>query len=201
MKELFTTRTVTYRARPSEEDEDLIIEIDELRSLSEPTDADAERLAILEANQVLVPEYRYTIGVLSVLDNNRRDANLRKARAFIVDTYGISVSDYLELPAGDREDGYGATLESMNRILGWATVIVSIQKIESRNVDVVGDFSTQWEVVDIPETWNDIESFLGSVNLSLMRALMQKVESLNPGVFLYRMNGESSKKFGVLSKI
>ena len=201
MIDLFTTRTATYRERPSEEDEDLIIAVDELRSLESPTDADAERLATLEANQVLVPEYRYTIGVLSVLDGNRRDANLRKERAYILDTFGTTVSDFLNLSADERDDGYGATLESMNIILGWATIIVAVKVIEERQADMLSDFATPWAPVTTPDTWGDIEGFLGGIDRELLRALMQKTESLNPGMFLWRMNGESSKKFGVLSKI
>lgn len=197
---LFTTRILFYRARPDQDAIDDLDEIKELEAIVEPTDEQSARLAELQqTTQALVDEYKYTVGVISVLQGNQRSANLRKARAWIEEQCGISVSDHLNIPEADRQDDWFPTLEFMNAATSWATVSVALRGIKHRQTDLLSDFKTEWEEIDIPPEWATISGFLDSIDRELLSGLISKISEINPGMLLIGRDDENSKKYGVVS--
>ena len=199
MDSLFTTRIVFYRARPGQDAINILDELDALRATPEPTDEQSERLATLGAEQIMVSEYKFTVGSISVLAGNRRSANLRTARAWIEENCGVSITDHLNVAEEDRPDDWYSTLQFMNAASSWATIIVSIRSIEQRQVDIIGDTKSAWEPTPMPEAWATVGGFLDSIDPELLLALTTKISELNPGTLLLGGDDTNRKKFGVVN--
>lgn len=196
---LFTTRTVFYRTLPpSQEEVDMIAEQAALNALDELTDEQKERLEELNASNVTVDEYRFTVGSISVLQDAQVKAKQRLARAWILERFGVSAYEYSNLPVEERQEDWLDNLRLMNNAWAWATVTVAIRKIEHRLADMLSDKTLPWETESMPEEWATIEGFLDSLQFDLLDALKDKISQLNPTA----INGgdsEEAKKFGVIS--
>lgn len=197
MKDNFlATRTVIYRTEPSAEDMAILRQQEALQAVLEPTDEQSEELASLCAERVLVDEYRYTLSAYSVVQKARREANTNKARAWIGAATGVPFTE----SSTEDENSDGIDRDSLFYMSwAWATILPAITLVEVRQVDMLGDYKTEWTPETIPEGWKDIDTFLASVRDDLFFELRNRANELNPHLLLGVPQDELSKKFGVVS--
>ena len=140
-----------------------------------------QQRAQIEAEFPTGAQVRLTLGAVSSYEIGVYNALLREARELIKERHGAEAKDYLANDDPIRLNEWG---NYHNRAVMFACLL----KVEGRD-----SAEAEWEVVDLPEEWRNIETFAKSIPVDLANQWLVEAIRLNPGQFL-ALPGDDEKK-------
>lgn len=186
------------------------------RKVREMASASPEKLREIKASLPCLVQYSMTFTSATMREEVERSALIKSVTDWFEGTYGIAPPMYavwfrdtyitntetrIEYPEGEklsRDEASRIYLVTLD-IGRWATMLVCLKKVETREVSMWDDKDDPaWKEIAVPDDWKNFEQFLDIFPRSLFDEAVQICDDLNPSVFMIRTD-EDAKNFGGVS--